>query len=104
MEEEDAARRKEEWQLRDAALHSKFLREKRKRLLQKEQQEKQEALIKKEWEEKQKKEREEEEKKKEEQVWLKEISYSLVTNCLAISIQTDCLTTSRYRKSRREGG
>ncbi|XP_053645403.1 U2 small nuclear ribonucleoprotein auxiliary factor 35 kDa subunit-related protein 2 isoform X2 [Cherax quadricarinatus] len=70
MEEEDAARRKEEWQLRDAALHSKFLREKRKRLLQKEQQEKQEALIKKEWEEKQKKEREEEEKKKEEQTAL----------------------------------
>ncbi|XP_045582468.1 U2 small nuclear ribonucleoprotein auxiliary factor 35 kDa subunit-related protein 2 [Procambarus clarkii] len=70
MEEQEAARMKEEWQLRDAALHSKFLREKQKRLLQKEQQEKQEALIKKEWEEKQKKEKEEEEKRKEEQTAL----------------------------------
>lgn len=44
LEEEEAMRRKEEWMLRDAALHSKFLYEKRKRQLQEEQQKKQEVL------------------------------------------------------------
>lgn len=44
LEEEEAIRRKEEWLLRDAALHSKFLYEKHKRQLQEEQQKKQEVL------------------------------------------------------------
>ncbi|XP_042206734.1 U2 small nuclear ribonucleoprotein auxiliary factor 35 kDa subunit-related protein 2-like [Homarus americanus] len=70
MEEEETARRREEWQLRDTALHSMFLGEKQRRLQQQEQLEKQEALIKKEWEEKQRKEKEEEERKKEEQTAL----------------------------------
>ncbi|XP_064121134.1 U2 small nuclear ribonucleoprotein auxiliary factor 35 kDa subunit-related protein 2-like isoform X2 [Macrobrachium nipponense] len=67
LEEEEAARRKEEWQLRDAALHSKFLREKERERLQEEARQRQEELIKKEWEEKQAKEKEEEKKKKKEQ-------------------------------------
>ncbi|MPC35006.1 hypothetical protein E2C01_028414 [Portunus trituberculatus] len=44
LEEEEAHRRKEEWQLRDAALHSKFLNEKCKREFQEEQKKKQEVL------------------------------------------------------------
>ncbi|KAK7078380.1 U2 small nuclear ribonucleoprotein auxiliary factor 35 kDa subunit-related protein 2 [Halocaridina rubra] len=67
QEEEEAARLREEWHLRDAALHSKFLREKERKQQQEDAQRRQEELIKKEWEEQQKKEKEEEDRKKEEQ-------------------------------------
>ncbi|XP_045128013.1 U2 small nuclear ribonucleoprotein auxiliary factor 35 kDa subunit-related protein 2-like isoform X3 [Portunus trituberculatus] len=76
LEEEEAHRRKEEWQLRDAALHSKFLNEKCKREFQEEQKKKQEEMIKKEWEEKQKME-EEDKKKKEQEALLKAATDSL---------------------------
>nr|XP_027232901.1 U2 small nuclear ribonucleoprotein auxiliary factor 35 kDa subunit-related protein 2-like [Penaeus vannamei] len=67
LEQLAAAQAKREWELRDAALHTKFLREKQKRCQQEEERAKQEELIKKEWEEKQQKEKEEEEKKQEQQ-------------------------------------
>ncbi|XP_042865743.1 U2 small nuclear ribonucleoprotein auxiliary factor 35 kDa subunit-related protein 2-like isoform X3 [Penaeus japonicus] len=67
LEQLAAAQEKREWNLRDAALHSKFLREKQKRCQQEEERVKQEELIKTEWEEKQQKEKEEEEKKQEQQ-------------------------------------
>lgn len=44
LEEEEAARQKLEWRLRDAALHSLFLRTKQKKLIEQQQREKQEVL------------------------------------------------------------
>ncbi|KAK4304910.1 hypothetical protein Pmani_023177 [Petrolisthes manimaculis] len=75
--EEEASRQKLEWQLRDAALHSLFLRNKQKTLIEQQQREKQEALIKKEWEEKLQKEKEEEKKKEKQRALLAAASGTL---------------------------
>lgn len=99
LEQLAAAQAKREWELRDAALHTKFLREKQKRCQQEEERAKQEELIKKEWEEKQQKEKEEEEKKQEQQVWLLMRGKSQVMSAVTLFPYTECPAPGSRRRS-----